>query len=72
MTNVAVAPTTALLPRASDVIRNDYLNAVVAIGFMAVVALLLVVSLREWWLILSRRKQGTLTETPFVESVYAR
>ncbi|HKC46798.1 MAG TPA: carbon starvation CstA family protein, partial [Gemmatimonadales bacterium] len=68
----AVAPTTALLPRASDVIRNDYLNAVVAIGFMAVVALLLVVSLREWWLILSRRKQGTLTETPFVESVYAR
>jgi hypothetical protein len=39
---------------------------------MAVVALLLVVSIREWWLILSRRKQATLTETPFVESVYAR
>jgi len=39
---------------------------------MAVVALLLVASLREWWLILSRRKAATLTETPFVESAYAR
>jgi carbon starvation protein len=59
-------------PKASRLIFNDHLNAVMALGFMAVVALLLVVSLREWWLILSRRKAATLTETPFVESVYAR
>jgi carbon starvation protein len=59
-------------PKAPRLIFNDHLNAVMALGFMAVVALLLVVSLREWWLILSRRKAATLTETPFVESAYAR
>ena len=42
-----------------------------ALLFMAVVALLLVVSIREWWLVLSRRKAATVTETPFVESGYA-
>jgi carbon starvation protein len=59
-------------PKAPRLIFNDHLNAVMALGFMAVVALLLVVSLREWWLILSRRKPATLSETPFVESAYAR
>jgi len=59
-------------PRAPRLIFNDHLNTVMALGFMAVVALLIVVSLREWWLILSRRKAATLTETPFVESAYAR
>jgi carbon starvation protein len=59
-------------PKALRLVFNDHLNAIMALGFMAVVALLLVVSIREWWLILSRRKQVTLTETPFVESVYAR
>jgi len=59
-------------PRALRLIFNDHLNTVMALGFMAVVALLIVVSLREWWLILSRRKAATLTETPFVESAYAR
>jgi len=59
-------------PKGPRLIFNDHLNAVMALGFMAVVALLLVASLREWWLILSRRKAATLTETPFVESAYAR
>ena len=59
-------------PRAPRLIFNDHLNTVMALGFMAVVALLIVVSLREWWLILSRKKPATLTETPFVESAYAR
>ncbi|HET9709968.1 MAG TPA: carbon starvation CstA 5TM domain-containing protein, partial [Gemmatimonadales bacterium] len=59
-------------PKTPRLIFNDHLNAVTALGFMAVVALLLVVSLREWWLILSRRKAATLSETPFVESAYAR
>ncbi len=59
-------------PRAPRLIFNDHLNAVMALAFMSIVALLLVVSLREWWLVLSRRKAATLTETPFVESAYAR
>jgi carbon starvation protein len=52
-------------------IVNDYLNTFVALLFMAVVALLIVVSIREWWLVLSKRKPATVTEAPFVESRYA-
>ena len=58
-------------PRAPRLIFNDRLNTFVALLFMAVVALLLVVSIREWWLVLSRRKPATVTETPFVETGYA-
>jgi carbon starvation protein len=59
-------------PRAPRLIFNDRLNTFVALLFMSVVALLLVVSIREWWLVLSRRKPATVNETPFVESAYAR
>src|SRR6059036_1000663 len=59
-------------PTAGQLIRNDVLNTVVALVFMSVVALLLIVSLREWWLIMSKRRPATVTETPFVESAYAR
>jgi carbon starvation protein len=50
---------------------NDRLNTFVALLFMAVVALLLAVSIREWWLVLSKRKPAMVNETPFVESAYA-
>ena len=52
-------------------IVNDYLNTFVALLFMAVVALLILVSIREWWLVLSKRKPATVTEAPFVETRYA-
>src|SRR5512146_709806 len=52
-------------------IVNDYLNTFVALLFMAVVALLIVVSIREWWLVLSKRKPATVSEAPYVESRYA-
>jgi len=29
------------------------------------------VSIREWWLVLSKRKPAVVHETPFVESAYA-
>jgi carbon starvation protein len=58
-------------PAAGRLIFNDRLNTFVALLFMAVVALLLVVSIREWWLVLSKRKPAVVTETPFVESAYA-
>jgi len=29
------------------------------------------VSLREWWLVLSKRKAAQGTETPFVQTAYA-
>jgi len=56
---------------APRLVFNDHLNTVVALFFMSVVALLLVVSIREWWLVLSKRKPATVHETPFVESGYA-
>ncbi len=58
-------------PHAPRLIFNDRLNTFVALLFMTVVALLLVVSLREWWLVLSKRKPATVNETPFVETAYA-
>jgi carbon starvation protein len=58
-------------PHARQRILNDRLNTFMALLFMSVVALLLVVSIREWWLVLSKRKPATVNETPFVESAYA-
>ena len=60
------------VPSAARLIFNDRLNTFVALLFMSVVVLLLVVSFREWWLVLSKRKAATVNETPFVESAYAQ
>ncbi len=59
-------------PNAPRLIFNDHLNTFVALLFMSVVVLLLVVSIREWWLVLSKRKAAMVNESPFVESAYAR
>src|SRR5881392_691446 len=55
-------------PNAARLIFNDRLNAIVALFFMAVVAMLVVTSAREWWLVLSKRKPAVVHETPFVPS----
>jgi carbon starvation protein len=54
---------------AARLIFNDRLNASVALLFMGVVALVVAASVREWWLVLSRRKAARVQEAPFVESV---
>ena len=53
---------------ASRLIFNDRLNAIVALFFMGVVAMLVFTSAREWWLVLSRRKPAVVHEAPFVET----
>jgi carbon starvation protein len=58
-------------PEAPRLIFNDRLNTVVALLFMAVVAVLILTSVREWWLVLSRRKPAVVHEAPYVESAYA-
>ncbi len=58
-------------PDASRLIFNDRLNAFVALLFMTVVALLIATSVREWWLVLSKRKPARVNEAPYVESAYA-
>jgi carbon starvation protein len=55
-------------PNAARLVFNDRLNAIVALFFMAVVAMLVFTSAREWWLVLSRRKPAVVHETPFVPS----
>ena len=49
-------------------IFNDRLDAGVALVFKAVALLVVVVSMREWVLILQRRKPAVLREAPFVRS----
>jgi carbon starvation protein len=55
-------------PNASRLIFNDRLNTFVALLFMAVVALVVIASVREWWLVLSKRKPAVVHEAPYVET----
>ncbi len=55
-------------PDASRLIFNDRLNAGVALLFMTVVALVVIASVREWWMVLSRRKPAVVSESPYVET----
>ena len=55
-------------PNAARLVFNDRLNAVVALFFMAVVAMLVFTSAREWWLVLSKRKAAVVHEAPYVPS----
>ena len=55
------------LPNAGRLIFNDRLDAAVALLFMASSSLLMLASIREWWLILSRRKPPVSLRRPFVE-----
>src|SRR6266550_2845349 len=58
-------------PDAARLIFNDRLNTFVALLFMTIVTVLIVTSLREWWLVLSRRKTAVVHEAPYVETGYA-
>jgi carbon starvation protein len=53
---------------AQRMLFNDRLDAVVALAFMAVAVLVIVVSAREWLLVLRHRKPAVLREAPFVAS----
>src|SRR5205823_6012128 len=58
-------------PHAGRLVFNDRLNTFVALLFMVVVGVLIVTSVREWWLVLSGRKRAETHETPYVERAYA-
>jgi len=57
-------------PDAVRLIFNDRLNTFVALLFMTVVTVLILTSVREWWLVLSRRKTAIVHEAPYVETGY--
>ncbi len=52
-------------------IFNDRLDAVVAAAFVLVTLMLVAACVREWLLILARRKRPVIQESPFVETAYA-
>jgi carbon starvation protein len=53
---------------AERMIFNARLDAVVALVFMAVAVMVIVVSVREWILLVSKRKPAVMHEAPFVPS----
>src|SRR5216117_529294 len=58
-------------PDAGRLIFNDRLNTFVALLFMTIVTVLIVTSVREWWLVLSKRKAAMMHEAAYVERAYA-
>jgi len=62
----AASLATSTDPTAARLIFNDRLNALIALFFMSVVAMLVFTSAREWWLVLSRRKPAIVHEAAFV------
>ena len=58
-------------PNAARLVFNDRLNTFVALLFMSVVLLVVLASVREWWLVLSRRKPAVVREAAYVESQLA-
>ncbi|HEX6178617.1 MAG TPA: carbon starvation protein A, partial [Thermoanaerobaculia bacterium] len=61
----------ASIDAAQRLIFNDRLDAVIALVFMAVVVLVIAASLREWVLVLARRRPAEVFEAPFVQSKIA-
>jgi carbon starvation protein len=61
----------ASIDAANRLIFNDRLDAVIALVFMAVVVLVIAASLREWVLVLARRRPAEVFEAPFVQSKIA-
>jgi carbon starvation protein len=66
-----IASGTMEAARGARLVFNDRLDAVVAGVFMVVVVLVVVMSIREWYLVLSRRKAPVSRETPFIETSLA-
>jgi carbon starvation protein len=58
-------------PNAARLIFNDRLNAGVALLFMVVVGVVILASLREWYLVISQKKTPVVAEAAYVESAFA-
>jgi carbon starvation protein len=58
-------------PDAGRLIFNDNLDAGLCIFFMLIVAVVILASAREWYLVASRRKAAKVNEAPFVETALA-
>jgi len=61
-------PGVASVEAARQMMFNDRLNATLALIFLGVVFLVLVASIREWYLITSKKKEAVLHEAPYVKT----
>jgi len=59
---------TSTNPDAQRMIVNDYVNASLALFFMAVVVVVIAASMREWWMVAAKRKAPKVHEAPYVET----
>ena len=59
------------LPAASRMIFNDRLDAGLALFFMTIVLIVILASVREWWMVLAGKKAPVVHEAPYVESQLA-
>ena len=55
-------------PNAASMIFNDNVNAALALFFMLVVLVVIAASAREWYMILSKRQEPKVHESPYVVS----
>jgi carbon starvation protein len=55
-------------PNAAQMIFNDRVDAVLCLGFMAVVLVVMAASFRECWMIAAKRKAAAVNESPYVET----
>jgi hypothetical protein len=69
MAKVSAGEMTAELGR--QVAFNARLDAALTMMFVAVTLIVVVVSVREWLLVIRGRKPAGAQETPFVETAYA-
>ena len=59
-------------PDAARLIFNDRLDAALSLFFMLIVAVVIVASAREWYLVAAKRKAPRVHEAPFVETALAQ
>ena len=69
---IAGAPSAAQLKEWRHVLLNTEINAAVTGVFLVLVALVFLVSARQWWLLLSARRTAPLREEPYVALSEAR
>jgi carbon starvation protein len=58
-------------PDATRLIVNDYIDAALALVFMAVVVLVILAATREWYAVLTKRQAAAVHEAPYVRSAWA-
>jgi carbon starvation protein len=64
---IAAGATGENLLRLRDLVVNDYINVTVCAVFMSLVLLIVCACVREWYLLLSKKKASVLCESPYVK-----